>query len=228
MVWLNRILVLLCLCPVLALAQEDEDDTPVFHTPSKHEIRQSGDSLLKYYLGDMYNYCTYKKKGYYTYKDTNTGITHYTMLSKHKYVPGKLINAFLSYYLNYPYPDCAAYNKITGTIYLKMDSNLAAAEKPDLRFIPDFVWNNENCRLITKEKAISLALDLGFKEGKKPPKAEIEYDIKSKQFFWFISNRIPKDSTIQKKFVIQTMQINAFTRKKVTYSKAPKAPPPQH
>jgi hypothetical protein len=194
---------------------------------TRKDVIAIGDSLMSVYLGDLYSSCTYNKKGYYSYIDSNTNQLHWTMLSKHKTIKAVLKNVFMSYTLDHDYPNCNAYSKIKGVIYLKLDSNLAPTGKPDMSFIPDFVWKGEKCHLCSKDKAISLAYDFGFKEGTQLD-ASIEYDRSLKQFYWTITNRIPQDSTIQKRFVTQTMQLNAYTRKKISYSKTGKQPHIQH
>ncbi len=221
---MRPLLIALLLLPLLSRGQ---DTTDVFVQNEKHvytrtEVREQADSTLHFYLGYLFEHCTYRKKGYYSYTDSGKSVVHWSMLSKHKKIKGKLMNVFMSYQLDYTYPLCSAYNHIKGIIFLKLDSDLHARQDPDLKFIPYFVWTKEDCRLIGKEQAIELAINFGFKEGDKPPKATIQYDAPVKQFYWDISNRIQKDSIIQKHFVTQTMQINAYTKKKVSYTKTEK------
>lgn len=215
---MKKLLLLLLLCPTLSRAQEY----------SRQEVKDAADSILHNYLGDaLFDACKYTKKGYYTYTDTSTQI-HYAMLSKSKFTKGLLVHVYMSYKLDYDYPNCTAYSKINGTINLELNNKLQSAGKPDLRFIPDFVFNREDCRLLTKEQALKVAMDNGFVEGKKNPKIDISYDPHIKQFFWTLTNRIHKDSTLQKKYVVQTMVINAGTKKMVSHIKAPKTPKPQY
>lgn len=209
---------LLLLQPTLLFAQQY----------TRQEVREAADSILHSYLGDaMFDACKYTKKGYYTYTDTSTEV-HYAMLSKSKVTKGILVNVFMSYKMDYDYPRCAGYSKIKGTIMLKLNNNLQSTGRPNLNFIPEFVFSGEDCRLLTREQALNLAIEKGFKESKKAPKMSISYDQHIKQFMWTLTNRVHKDSTLQKKYVVQTMVINAGTKKVVTHTKAPKEPKPQH
>jgi len=215
---MKRLLLFLLLCPALCEAQEY----------SRQEVKGIADSILHNYLGDaLFDACVYTKKGYYTYTDTSTEI-HYAMLNKNKFTKGILVHVYMSYKLNYEYPNCAAYSKIKGTINLELNNKLQPASKPDLSFIPDFVFSHDNCKLLTREQAMDLAIKDGFKEGKKDPKMDISYDPRLKQFLWTLTNRVHKDSTLQKKYVIQKMVINAGTKKMVSHTKLPKDPKPQH
>lgn len=215
---MKKLFVLLLLFPTYSFAQQY----------TRQEIRAAADSILHSYLGDaMFDACTYTKKGYYTYTDTSTQL-HYAMVDKHRFTRGILVNIYMSYKIDYNYPRCAAYSKIKGTINLELNNRLQSMGKPDLRFIPDFVFSGDDCHLLTKEKALQMAYEKGFKESKKQPKMDITYDPQIKQFMWTLTNRVHKDSTLQKKYVIQTMVINAGTKRVVSHSKAPKAPKPQH
>jgi len=210
--------ILLLLQPTLIFAQQY----------TRQEVREAADSILHNYLGDvLFDACKYTKKGYYTYTDATTEI-HYAMLGKSRVTKGTLVNVFMSYKMDYDYPHCAGYSKIKGTINLELNNNLQSTGKPNLSFIPDFVFNGEDCRLLTKDQALNLAIEKGFKESKKAPKMNITYDQHIKQFMWTLSNRVHKDSTLQKKYVVQTMVINAGTKKVVTHTKAPKESKPQH
>lgn len=195
---------------------------------TRQEVREAADSILHSYLGDaLFDACKYTKKGYYTYTDTSAEI-HYAMLGKSKVTKGMLVNVFMSYKMDYDYPRCAGYSKIKGVIMLKLNNNLQSSGKPNLNFIPEFVFSGEDCRLLTKEQALNLAIEKGFKESKKAPKMKITYDQHIKQFMWTLTNRVHKDSTLQKRYVVQTMVINAGTKKVVTHTKTPKEPKPQH
>lgn len=209
---------LLLLQPTLLFAQQY----------TRQEVREAADSILHSYLGDaLFDACKYTKKGYYTYTDTSTEV-HYAMLGKSKVTKGVLVNVFMSYKMDYDYPRCAGYSKIKGTITLELNNKLQSTGRPNLNFIPDFVFNHEDCHLLTKEQALNLAVEKGFKESKKAPKMNISYDPHIKQFMWTLTNRVHKDSTLQKKYVVQTMVINAGTKKVVEHIKAPKTPKPQH
>lgn len=194
-------------------------DSAVVEPLTRKQVYAISDSIMNDYMGNLITACTYNKKGYYSYIDPAKDSTlHWAMLSKHKKIKGILKNVFMSYKFDLDYSKCTAYSKITGTIFLKLDSDLVSRTKPDMSFIPDFVWNNTDCRLVTEDKVIELAYNFGFKEGT-GLKTFIQYDKPVKQFYWNIVNRIPQDSTIQKRFVTQTMQINAYTRKKILYTK---------
>ncbi|HXS35462.1 MAG TPA: hypothetical protein VN721_02085 [Flavipsychrobacter sp.] len=198
----QRLLFLLLLIPIITPAQ----------SYTKDEIKQRADSIMHSYLGnDMYQACKLTKKCYYCYTD-DAGTKHWQMLNKSKWTEGNLVYATMVYKLNYTYPKCDVYNDISGKIYLELDNNLKSKGRPDMGFIPDFVFKHENCNLLTLPEAMVLAHKKLFKDSKKEPKATIYYDKSMKQFFWLITNKIKRDSTIQKKYIMQTIKINANTR----------------
>ncbi|MBA3830181.1 MAG: hypothetical protein H0X33_14675 [Taibaiella sp.] len=215
---MKRLLFLLVLIPSLVHAQHY----------TRREIRESADTILQNVLGNrLFEACTYTHKGYYNYLDS-TGKSHYAMVDKHKKTKGTIQSIIMTYNFNYNYSKCAAYNNITGVIHLQMNNELGMVLSPDISFIPSFVIDNTGCRLATKEEGIELAYKNGFKASKKGPVAMIDYDKTTKQFTWNIANRIQKDSTLQKKYIVQTIRINAGTQKVVSYTKAPKAAKPQY
>ncbi len=150
-------------------------------------IRSKADSILKTYIGDtvFYNYCSYNADTYYEYKNI-FGKSHWVTLNKFKRTKGKFIGANIRWHLNIPYPKCTAYDTISGITSLNFDSLLRPTEKPNLNFIPDFYWKNQDCRLISKDEALNIAKHQNLKSGIDSLNAIINYDI-SKTFTWEVS-----------------------------------------
>ena len=192
-------------------------------------VRSIADSNLLGLLGEaMFSHCKYTKKGVYSYIDTTTGKKHWAVLKRHKKIRMPLVDVNLAYKMDYPYPQCEGFDRIKGMIFMKLDSNLSMPVKPNLNFIPDFVWNGSNCSLLTQKQAYRLAVDNGFKESIKKNKAEVSYDPQVHQFYWTFTNMIQRDSSFHKDLIMQTMQINAGTKKVVSHYQGPAKPSAQH
>ena len=210
---------------------KDVTDTSTLDEPIVYkgkDVKSIADSVLLSLLGDaMFTHCKYTKKGVYSYVDPTTGKKHWAALKRHKKVKTPLVDINLAYKMDYPYPQCEGFDRIRGMIFLKLDSNLTMPEKPNLNFIPDFVWNGSDCNLMTQKQAYKLAVDNGFKESNKGNKAEVSYDPKVHQFYWTITNMIQRDSSFHKDLLEQTILINAGTKKIVSRSQGPATPRPQ-
>jgi len=162
------------------------------------EVKAKADSILKLYIGDTVfsNYCFYDKDTHYEYRDI-FGNHHWETLNKFKKTKGKFVNVDMRWKLIIPYPSCTAYTTIKGNTSIVLDSLLRPIQKPYLDFIPDFYWTNDSCNLINKEKALTIAKRQNLKVGIDTLEATINYDSKTKIFFWEVSQTlwIKKDSS---------------------------------
>ncbi|HXB39154.1 MAG TPA: PepSY domain-containing protein [Bacteroidia bacterium] len=152
------------------------------------DIRAKADSIFKSLIGDtLFNkYCTFDTANtLYLYK-TILRETHWERLYQNKSTKGKLVKVKARWLVSIPCPKCPVYNKISREIDFELDKSLHLIEKLNLDFIPDFFLKGDSCRLITKEKALSIAKQQNLKQGTEPLRIEIYYDTKQKMFIWKI------------------------------------------
>ena len=155
------------------------------------DIKQKADSILRTFIGDTIfsNHCIYDTDTYYEYKDI-FGKSHWETLNKFRKTKGKFIKVDVRWNLIIPWPTCIAFDTIKGKTSFVLDSLLRPTKKPYLEFIPDFFWTKDSCHLINEYEAIEIAKRQNLKKAIDTLKATINYDSKTKTFFWVVSQTL--------------------------------------
>ena len=151
-------------------------------------VKQVGDSILRKCLGDsLFRFVKYDTDTYYEYK-TSAGESKWETLDEFEYTKGDFVKVDIRWHVKIPYPNCSSFDTIKGNTSFVLNRKLKPTEKPYLKFIPRFFWNNAPCNLISKEEAISIASKKFKEKGIYPITAYISYDPYSKKFTWSVSN----------------------------------------
>lgn len=132
-----------------------------------------------------------KNASFYEFKKSRTKMKFKIMPAKRK-LRKTFTDAHIVYRFVLPYPDCQWYDTVRGTVFVdvKVDSELIVTAEPDLSFIPDFVLNYDKCHVISKERAIDVALKDDLKSGVTPPYAYLKYLPDQKKSVWVVLRTI--------------------------------------
>jgi hypothetical protein len=160
---------------------------------STANIRAKADSVLRREVGaEVFRHCRYEDHSFYSYI-TARGRRNSARLTKHAKTRGKLTAVRMFYRVQLPYPNCPAYDTISGSCAFDLDEKLRATSKPELDFVPDSYWQKQDCHLISADQALDVARSQGLQAGIKPLKAYLWYEEARKQFVWTIHNYLTVD-----------------------------------
>ncbi len=185
-------------------------------------VKHVGDSILRKRLGDsLFKFVKYDTDTYYEYK-TSTGESEWETLDEFENTKGDFVEVDIRWDVKIPYPKCSSFDTIKGKTSFVLNSKLKPKEKPYLKFIPRFFWNNSPCNLISKEDAISIASKKFKEKGIEPITAYISYDPYSKKFTWSVSNILSRsmDWANNAYGLLEIVELEAVKGKIFYYSKS--------
>jgi hypothetical protein len=73
-----------------------------------------------------------------------------------------------------------------------LDGQLRLREAPYVAFIPDFMWRQEPCALLTREQALAIGRSAPLAQGLDTPTASLSYNTATKAFAWTIDHYLTR------------------------------------
>ncbi len=157
-------------------------------------IAKVGSQVFKnnYYRDSIIHYSYKKKKKSFYYAELKKGETSH----------GKLTHAEIIYVFS-----LNVSNSFTPTLtYVKFDSLLNLETAPNTEFIPQCIFENNSCNIISKQKAFEIAKS-NFKEKITTPiSANFGYLASANKYVWTVINDLGDD-------VSEDITIDAITEK---------------
>jgi hypothetical protein len=163
-------------------------------------IAKVGSQVFKnnYYRDSIIHYSYKKKRNGFFYKELKRGETSHDKLTH-----AEIIYVFTLHIDN---------SFIPTLTYVKFDSLLNLETAPNTEFIPQCIFENNSCNIITKQKAIEIAKS-NFKEKiTSPISAHFGYLVSANKYIWTVINDLKND-------VSEDITINAITSEIVDYYK---------
>ncbi len=156
-----------------------------------------GDSLFKYFELGPNSYYEYQAKcGKSKWKEISKGTK-----TKGKFVNGKNINFVLNH------PDFE-YPFTKKTVYVELDKKLNLMRDVYIDQIPKFLLKNEPSDWQTEIKLDSIIKTQDLKKPIKPISKRLEFDTKSKEYYWIVFNTLYEEKCFADQ---EVLKINAVS-----------------
>ena len=177
------------------------------------QVRATADSVLRQRLGSaLYVQTRYAAETYYFYRNW-LGREKTRVLTAHRTTKGHILRVDVRYDARLYAGGCPAVDTIRGTAFVYLDGQLRLRETPHLAFIPDFVWQQVPCALLTREQALDIGRQAPLQKGLAAPTASLSYDTATKAFSWEVHNYLTRrsDYTNSPTGNVEVVKIDAAT-----------------
>jgi hypothetical protein len=175
------------------------------------EVIKKAESYLKEAVGDtLFKYFELGPNSYYEYI-TKSGKTKWKEIShgnktKGKFINGKNIN-FVLKHPDFQYPFTS---KI---VYVELDSNLNLIRDVYIEHIPKFLLENEPSDWLTENKLDNIIETQNLKKSIKPITKRLEFDTKSKEYYWIVFNTLHKEDCFSDEEILHINPISGIILK---------------
>jgi|26BtaG_2_1085354.scaffolds.fasta_scaffold03051_2 hypothetical protein len=175
------------------------------------EVIEKAELYLKEAVGDsLFKYFKLGPNSYYEYK-TKSGKSKWRDISKGKKTKGKFINGKnINFVLNHP---DFQYPYTTKTVYVQLDSTLNLIRLVNIDKIPKFLSRNEPSVWLTDNKIDSIIKQQNLKKPIEPVSKRLEFDTKSKQYYWMVFNTLYKEKCFSDEEILHINPISGIVLK---------------
>ncbi|GAB3580785.1 hypothetical protein GCM10027345_22740 [Hymenobacter daeguensis] len=176
-------------------------------------VRATADSVLRQRLGPaLYAQTRYEANTYYCYRNW-LGQEKTRVLAAHRNTIGHFLRVDVRYAARLSTRGCPAVDTIRGTAFVGLDEHLRLREAPYVAFIPDFMWQQAPCALLTREQALVIGRQAPLQQGLESPTASLSYDRATKAFTWEVYNYLTRrsDYTNRPTGNVEVVKIDAAT-----------------
>ncbi len=175
------------------------------------EVIEKAEFYLKKAIGtELFEYFELGSGSYYEYK-TKSGNSKWREISKGKKTKGKFVNGKnINFVLNHP---DFQYSFVRKTVYVELDSNLNLIRDIYIDQIPKFLLKNEPSNWITNNKIDSIINSQGLKKSIETITKRLEFDTKSKKYYWIIFNTLYKEKCFSDEEILHINPISGIILK---------------
>jgi hypothetical protein len=164
------------------------------------DVIQKAESCLKTAVGeDLFIYFKLDPNSYYEYK-TKSGKTKWGKINKGKRTKGIFISGKnIRYILDHPeFP----YLYVDKRMTVPLASELKLESKINLDKIPDFLLKGEKSDWLNDNQLDLLISQQGLKASSEKLIRRLEYDTKSKEYFWIVFNTLYKEKCFSEEEIL--------------------------
>lgn len=175
------------------------------------EVIIKAEAFLKEAVGDtLFKYFEIGPNSYYEYM-TKSGKSKWKEISHGKKTKGKFINAkninFVLKHPNFQYPFTRS------LVYVELDSNLNLIRNVYIEQIPKFLLKNEPSDWLNESKLDSVIKKQKLKKPIKPITKRLEFDAKSKEYYWIVFNTLYKEKCFSDEEILHINPISGIILK---------------
>ena len=175
------------------------------------EVIEKAEHYLNDAVGDsLFEYFKLGPNSYYEYK-TKSGKSKWRDISKGKKTKGKFINGKnINFVLNHP---DFQYPYTTKTVYVQLDSTLNLIRLVNIDKIPKFLLRNEPSDWLTDNEIDNIIEQQNLKKPVEPVSKRLEFDTKSKKYYWMIFNTLYKEKCFSDEEILHINPISGIVLK---------------
>ncbi len=172
------------------------------------EVIEKAEYYLKEAVGEeLYEYFELGSNSDYEYK-TKAGKSKWRDISKGKRTKGIFVNGkHINFILNHPDFQYSFTNK---SVYVELDSNLNLIRDVYIDQIPKFLLRNEPSDWLTEKELDSIINTQDLKKSIEPITKRLEFDTKSKEYFWLVFNTLNKEKCFSDEEILHINPINGI------------------